>query len=73
MGLRCVLDRLGVGRIDDLISSPLSIGMRLLHHIIRRIFIPKTGRFDFVSERELAMMYHLIQSIPMNLLDMMIV
>lgn len=59
-GLRYVLDRDDVEGIGDLIDSTLSIDMRSLHHIIGRLFIPKTPLFDFVSERKLALMYHLI-------------
>lgn len=71
--MRYVLDRDDVDKIRDLIASTLSINMRLLHHIIRRIFIFKTDIFDFVSKRKLALMYYLIQGTSMNLLDLMLV
>lgn len=72
IGLRCVLNRLDIEGIGRFKSNTLSTDLRLLHHI-GRIFIPKIGRFDFVYERELAMMYHLMQTILINLLGMMLV
>lgn len=53
VGLRCVLNIMNVKGIGDLMSNTLSTNLKVLHHIIRRIFIPKTRIFDFVSEREL--------------------
>lgn len=47
--------------------------MRLLHHILERIFISKIGKFDFISKRELALMYHLIQGTSMNFPGLMLV
>lgn len=68
-----VLDRDDVDGIGNLIAGTLSIDMRLLHHIIKRVFIPKTGWFDFVFERELALMYHLIHGTSMNLPRLMLI
>lgn len=42
VGLRSILDGLNVGRIGEIISGALSTNMRLLHHIVSRIFLPKT-------------------------------
>lgn len=72
-GLRCVLDRLDVGGIGEFMSNNLSIELRLLHHIVGRIFLPKIGRFDFVLKIELVVMSHVLLSIPMNLAMMMLV
>ncbi len=40
--------------------------MRLLLSVISRTLFPKLGRFDFISERDLALMYHLLQDTPIN-------
>ena len=40
----------------NIVASSLSLEMRLLHNFISRIFIPRSGRFDWVSERDLAFM-----------------
>lgn len=60
VGLRCVLDRMDVEGIREFKSNTLSTNLRVLHHILGRIFILKIGRFDFVSKRNLAMMYYLM-------------
>ena len=49
------------------IASSLSAEMRLLFSIINRILFPKTGRFDLITERDLAVMECMIQGIPLNL------
>ena len=50
-----------------MIASALSLEMRLLHNFISRIFIPRTGRFDWVSERDLAFMKKVIKGEPIDL------
>ncbi len=40
--------------------------MRLLLSIISRTLFLKTGRFDFISERDLALMFHILQDTPIN-------
>ena len=68
-GLRLIIGRDDI--IGDVLAPTLSVEMRVLHHIIGEIFILKLGRYDFVSKKELCMMYHIIQSIPQNLPDIM--
>ena len=66
--------RLIVGREDivgEFLASTLLVEMRILHHIIGGIFIPKLGRWNFISERELAVIYHIVKGIPLNLPDIM--
>ena len=46
--------------------------MRLLHNFISRIFIPHSGRFDWVSERDLAFMEKVVRGDPINLPFIMI-
>ena len=65
--LRAILERNDVDEIDIVIVSSLSLEMRLLHNFIRRIFIPKIGRFDRVSERDLAFMECITKGEAINL------
>ena len=48
--LRTIMERDDVNEIGNVIASSLSLEMRLLHNFISRIFIPRIGRFDWVSE-----------------------
>ena len=68
-GLKAIVGRDDV--VGDMLAHTLSLEMRLLHHMIGGIFIPKLGQFDFISERELMVMYHIIRGIPLNLLGIM--
>ncbi len=52
--------------LDEVSADSLSVEMRLLLSIISRTLFPKTGRFDFVSERDLALMYYILQDTPIN-------
>ncbi len=40
--------------------------MRLLLSFISRTLFSKTGRFDFVSEKDLALMFYILHDIPIN-------
>ena len=46
--------------------------MRLLHSIVIHIFIPKIGRFDFISERDLIIMHCILEEFLLNLSKLMI-
>ena len=54
--LRLILGRSNVKGVIHVHANQLSLEMRLLHNIISRIFLPRTGRFDWVSERDLVFM-----------------
>ena len=56
----------------NIVASTLSLEMRLLHNFISRIFIPRSGRFDWVSERDLAFMEKVVKGDPINLPYIMI-
>ena len=56
---RCILECEDVSGISTVAANQLSLEMRVLHHIIARILIPKSGRFDFITERELVLMVSL--------------
>ena len=51
----------------NIIASSLSLEMRLLHNFISRIFIPRSGSFDWVSERDLTFMEKVVNSELINL------
>ena len=44
--------------------------MRLLHHIVNKIFFLKIGRLDLISQRDMYLMYHIILEKPTNLSEM---
>ena len=62
-GLKCILEKEDVSGIDLVQANQLSVELRFLHHIISRIIFPKTGRFDWVIERDISLMYFLINGI----------
>ena len=59
-GLKCILEKEDVSGINLVQANQLSVELRLLHHIISRIIFPKTGRFDWVTERDVSLMYFLL-------------
>ena len=67
LAFRCILEREDVSGISTVSANQLSLEMRVLHHIIARILIPKSGRFDFITEHELVLMVSLSQRTPINL------
>ena len=70
--LRTVIERDDVNEIGVVTASSLSLEMRLLYNFISRIFIPRIGRFDWVSERDLAFMKRVIKGEAINLPSIMI-
>ena len=67
LALRTVMEKDDVDEIGTLIVSSLSLKMRLLHNFISRIFIPRIGRFDWVSKKDLAFMERVIKGEAINL------
>ncbi len=70
--LQLIFERDDFDYSENVIASSLSAEMRLLHNFIGRILFPKSERFDHISERDLVIMEHVIQGIPLNLPAMMI-
>ena len=60
-GIRCILERDDIRGVTTVTAVQLSVEMRLLHHVVARIFLPKTGRFDYITERELLIMTSLVR------------
>lgn len=71
-GLRTILERQDVMAFEEILESHLSVEIRLLHHMTTRIFIPRVGCFDFIIERDVTIMHHIIKEISFNLLALMI-
>jgi len=45
-----ILEHEDIRGVSVVSANQLSLEMRVLHHIIARILVPKTGRFDFITE-----------------------
>ena len=58
--------------IGTIVASSLLLEMRLLYNFISRIFIPRTRRFHWVSERDLTFMEKVIKEEAINLPYIMI-
>ena len=65
--LRTIFEKNNIDEIESVTASSLSLEMRLLHNFISMIFIPRIGRFDWVSERDLAFMERVIKEETINL------
>ena len=70
--LKTILGKERVNELRSLQAGQLKLEMRLLHNIVSRIFFPKTGRFDWVNEKEIVFMYHVIEGNQINLPFLMI-
>ena len=53
-------------------ANELEAKPRLLLNIVHCILFPKSEAFEYISERDLAIMYHIIDEIPFNFLKMLI-
>ena len=69
--LRSILEKEDVNEVGIVIASTLSLKMRLLHNFISRIFIPRTRKFDWVSEKDLAFIEKVIKGEAINILYIM--
>ena len=65
--LKTILKRNDVDQIGIVKASSLSLEMLLLHNFISRIFLLRTGRFDWMRERDLSFMECLIEGKALNL------
>ena len=52
----------------ELLANQLTIEMRLLHSFVTHILFSKIGRFDFISDRYLAIMRYILEQKPVNML-----
>ena len=53
---------------SDLIitANDLKAEPRLVLNVVHRILFPKSGAFEYISERDLAVMYHIIDGLPFD-------
>ena len=51
----------------ELLANQLNAEMRLLHSFVTHILFPKIGRFDFISDRDLAIMKYIMEQRSVNL------
>lgn len=66
-GSRYILEREDIHGVCMMVANQLSIDMQLLHQIITRILVSKTGQFDFIMEREVILMTILLRGIVVYL------
>ena len=66
-GINVILGRTFTESLNKLEAKILSIEMRLLHHIVTKLFVPKSGRHDLLSGRDICIIYHVITQTPLNL------
>ena len=50
-----------------MLANQLNDEMRLLHSFVTHILFPKIGRFDFISDRDLAIMKYIMEQRSVNL------
>ena len=66
-GLSVILGRAFTKKLNKLETRILSIEMRLLHHMVTKLFIPRSGRHNLLSGKDICIMYHVITETPLNL------
>ena len=62
-----ILGRTFTESLNRLEAKILSVKMRLLHHMVTKLFVPRSGRLDLLSGRDICIMYHVITQISLNL------
>lgn len=55
--------------VENLDTNMLSIENRLLHSIIAKIFVPRTGSFNSITDRDISIMYDILEEEPVCLPD----
>ena len=71
-GLSVILGRAFTKNLNKLEARILSVEMRLLHHMVTKLFVPRSGRHDLLSGRDICIMYHVIIETSLNLPTLMI-
>ena len=59
-GINVILERTFTESLNRFEAKILSVEMRLLHHMVTKLFVPRSGRHDFLSDRDICIMYHVI-------------
>ena len=68
--LTVIMNNENIDTKKDYFIRDFSFQMRLLHHIVNRIFFLKVDRFDFVTQRNMYIMYHILMKKSINLSKM---
>ena len=66
--LKLICEQDDIDHQAEISASQLPTKMRLLHSVICHILFPRTGRFDYLTERDLILMYCILKEISINLL-----
>ena len=66
-GISVILGRTFTENLNKLEAKIFSVEMRLLHHMVIKLFVPRSGRHDLLSGRDICIMYHVITETPLNL------
>ena len=59
-GINVILGRTFTRSLNRLEAKILSVKIRLLHHMVTKLFVPGSGRHDLLSGRDICIMYHVI-------------
>lgn len=65
--LKVISEREEVIDLGNLFANQILVEIRILHNIVNKIFFPKIGKFDWVTEKDIAMMCLTTQGKPMNM------
>ena len=65
--LRTILGREDVEEFMKIEAKNLSVEMRLLHHMVSRIFFPRGRRYDLMTGRDICLMHHIVSESLLNL------
>ena len=60
IGLRTILGRDDVEGFLKIEAKDLSVKMRLLHHMVSKIFFSREGRYDLMTGRDICLMHHVV-------------
>lgn len=66
-GISTILNREIIEDWTEISANQLNAEMRLLHYMINKMFFPKIEKFDHVSKRDILVMHHVTQELPLNL------
>ena len=58
--INVILERTFTESLNRLEAKIPSVEMRLLHHMVTKLFVPRSGRHDLLSGRNICIMYHVI-------------
>ena len=63
-GINVILGKTYTESLNKLKAKTFSIEMRLLYHLVTKLFVPRSGRHDLLSGRDICIIYHVIIETP---------